>query len=59
MESKLKHLAHRLIPRQQALEFTLPEHWQYLPRSDQQACRHAIAKLLCQVIAQSLENEDE
>lgn len=59
MESKLKHLADRLVPRQKALEFTQPDYWRHLPRADQQACRQAIAELLSQVITQTPENEDE
>ena len=50
--------------RQQKLEFARSDHWQRLPVGAQQACRQALARLLCQVISSthdlpSQENDDE
>ncbi|MGI9429400.1 MAG: hypothetical protein ACR2NM_12130 [Bythopirellula sp.] len=59
----------RLAPlqtrRQQKLEFARSRHWQRLPGGTQQACREALARLLCQVIttthegSSDQENDDE
>lgn len=51
--------------RQQKLEFARSRHWQRLPGGTQQACRQALARLLCQVISTThegssdQENDDE
>ena len=37
--------------RQQKLEFARSRRWQQLPSSAHQACRQALARLLCQVIS--------
>ena len=43
-----------LLPlRQQKLEFARSRHWHRLPGGTQQACRQALARLLCQVISSS------
>lgn len=49
LESRRKHLAKMLPPKQQTLDFGNPQLWQQLLQTDQLACREAIAKLLCQV----------
>ncbi len=57
---KDKRLVTPPIPHQQKLDFARSARWQQLPRSDQQTCRQSLARLLCQVISQtSQENEDE
>ncbi|MDP6558033.1 MAG: hypothetical protein QGG71_25425 [Pirellulaceae bacterium] len=58
LETELKKLSDRLMPRQQTLEFTRPERWQQLPNADRQACRQALAKLLREVEIPTRENED-
>lgn len=51
--------------RQQKLEFARSRRWQQLPADAQQACRQALARLLCQVISPThdatsrQENDDE
>lgn len=51
--------------RQQKLEFARSRHWHRLPVRTQQACRQALARLLCQVISTTRdessdqENDDE
>ena len=59
MESQLKHLADKLVPRQTALEFTQSDHWQHLSRHEQQACCQAIAELLRQVVTSTQEKETQ
>lgn len=54
------HLPAALTPRQQNLDFGRQKRWQQLPRTDQQACRQLIARLLRQVILQTrMESDDE
>jgi hypothetical protein len=51
--------------RQQGFEFARSHRWQRLPGGAQQACRQALARLLCQVISTiqdepiRQENDDE
>jgi len=61
LETQLKRLAEMLAPRQQTFDFTCCELWQQLPREDRQACLKVFAKLLGQVLSESLpqEHEDE
>ncbi len=57
---KDKRLVTAPTPHQQKLDFTRSHRWQQLPHADQQACRQSHARLLCQVISQTpQENEDE
>lgn len=59
-ESQHKQLAAKLRPKQQTLEFANSRLWEQLPKSDQQACRDALARLLCQVIQSNQDtNEHE
>lgn len=58
LETKLKNLGDRLVPRQQTLDFTRADLWQQLPRPDRQACRQVIAKLLREVVIPTREKED-
>ena len=49
-----------LAPRQQKLDFARSRSWQQLARIDQQVCRQLLSRLLCQVISQTRqENDDE
>jgi len=58
LETRRKHLAKKLPPKQQTLDFANSQLWQRLRQDDQLACRDAIANLLCQVLLATQENED-
>jgi hypothetical protein len=58
LESRLKHLAKMLPPRQQTLDFGNSKLWQQLLKADQRECREAIAKLVCQVLLAAQENDE-
>lgn len=57
-EIQRTHLATILAPKQQSLDFVRSKLWEQLPRSDQQACREAIARLLCQILPSTQENDE-
>lgn len=47
------------LPRQQKLDFTRSRHWPQLPRAAQQACRQSLARLLCEVILQTDQEDND
>lgn len=53
------HSANALSPRQRKLDFADLEGWQQLPPPVQQACRRALARLLCQVITSTDQEQDD
>lgn len=59
LESKFKHLAKMLPPKQQTLDFASPKLWEQLPKSDRQACCDSLAKLLCQVLKSSTQENSK
>jgi hypothetical protein len=58
IEIELKQLVQTLPPRQQTLDFAGSNLWEQLPTADHQACRAAIAALLCQVTLATQENDE-
>ena len=47
------------IRHQQKLEFARSRQWQQFPSGTQQACRQALARLLCQVMSATLDGSDQ
>ena len=57
LEIRLKQLAQTLPPKQRTLDLHDEDPWAQLPTADRQACRAAVAALLCQVTLTPPEDE--